>query len=359
MLLRRIDQEVNQGPRLRNDRIQYNQSIDKRLASMATERIQQIIKEHGPWTAMAIKLPDGTYTRVPAPDHRLRRILQVATDLTRKPLSQCRILDLACLEGHYGLEFALHGAEVVGIEGREASLAKCDFVKREHGLNRIEFFQDDVRNLSPEKYGMFDIIICSGILYHLPARDAWSLLRSIYDSCRGMVIIDTFIALSSRLTVDIDGSAYHGHIYREHGETDSEDQKQEKLWASLDNNASFWFTEASLMNLLAKAGFSSCFDVLTPTMPGNLRDRKTYVAVKGSRAEILSSDITNDQVHIDIPEGLNPRFDPSQIHRGKIFATAKRLLPQPVKNAIKPVLRALRILPPDNTPWFQREKRKN
>lgn len=324
---------------------------------MLSERLQQIIEKHGPWTAMAIKLPDGTYTRSPAPDHRLRRILQIASDLVGKPLPQCRVLDIACLEGHYGIEFALHGCTVVGIEGREASIAKCEFVKRELELDRIQFFQDDVRNLSSEKYGVFDIIICSGILYHLPARDAWGLLQSMYEACKGIVILDTFIALSSQLTVDIDNSTYHGHIYQEHGETDSAEEKRKKLWASLDNNASFWFTEPSLMNMLARAGFSSSFDVLTPTMPGNLRDRKTYVAVKGSRMEVLSSDETNNQSHTDIPEGLNPRFDPSQIHRGKIFHTAKRLLPQPVKNVIKPVLRALRILPQDNTPWFQRNKR--
>lgn len=326
---------------------------------MLSDRLQQIVKEHGPWTAMAIKLPDGNYTAPPAVDHRLRRILQVAVDLVGKPLSQCRILDLACLEGHYGIEFALHGCEVIGIEGRAANIEKCEFVKRELGLNRIQFSQDDVRNLSSAKYGVFDIVICSGILYHLPARDAWSLLRSMYETCKGILIIDTFIALSSQLTVEIDGSTYHGHIYQEHNETDTAEEKQKKLWASLDNNASFWFTEPSLMNMLARAGFSSSFDVLNPTMPGNLRDRKIYVAVKGSRIEVLSSDETNKQGHTNIPEGLNPRFDPSQIRRGKIFITAKRLLPQPVKNAIKPVLRFLGLIPPDGTPWFQRGKRKD
>lgn len=326
---------------------------------MLSDRVQQVVDKHGPWTAMAIKLPDGTYTRLPAPDHRLRRILQVTSDLAGKPLSECRVLDLACLEGHYGIEFALHGCTVVGIEGREASIAKCEFVKRELGLDRIQFFQDDVRNLSSAKYGVFDIIICSGLLYHLPARDAWSLLRSMYETCTGLVIIDTFIALSSQLIVKIDESTYHGHIYQEHSETDTAEEKQKKLWASLDNNASFWFTEPSLMNMLARAGFSSSFDVLTPTMPGNLRDRKTYVAIKGPRAAIFSSDPTHDACHTDIPEGLNPRFDPSQFPHGKIFMAAKRLFPQPVKDIIKPVLRTLRILPPDTTPSFQRHKRKD
>ena len=325
---------------------------------MVNERLQQVVEENGPWTAMAIKLPDNTYTRTPAVDHRLRRILQVADDLIGKPLSQCRILDLACLEGHYGIEFALRGCEVIGIEGRAGNIAKCEFVKRELGLNRILFFQDDVRNLSSTKYGIFDIVICSGILYHLPARDAWGLIQSMYETCKGIVIIDTFIALSSQLTVEIDGLTCHGHIYLEHGEADSAERKLNNLWASLDNDASFWFTEPSLMNLLARAGFSSSLDVLTPTMPGNLRDRKTYVAVKGARIEIISSDETNNQRHTDIPEGINPRVHPSQIRRGKIFKMAKRLLPQQVKNAIKPALRAFGLIPPDTTPEFHREKRK-
>ena len=323
---------------------------------MSSDRLQSVVEKHGPWTAMAIKLPDGSYTRSPAPDHRLRRILQIAGDLVGKPLAQCRVLDLACLEGHYAIEFAMHGCEVVGIEGREASVAKCDFVKGELGLDRARFFQDDVRNLSAEKYGTFDIVICSGLLYHLPARDACGLLQSMYETCKGIVILDTFIAFSSQLTFEVDETVCHGHIYQEHNESDTEEEIQKKLWASLDNNASFWFTEPSLMNLLARAGFTSVFDVLTPTMPGNLRDRKTYVAVKGSRMGVLTSDATNNQCHVDIPEGLNPRFDDSQIRRGKLFVTAKRLLPQSVKNAVKPALRMLGVLPPDGTPEFQKRK---
>src|ERR1700712_2944833 len=109
--------------------------------------LQSVIDEHGPWTAMAIRLKDGSYTRAPAIDYRLRRLLQVSVDLVGKPLTQCRVLDLACLEGHYAIEFALHGAEVLGIEGRAASVAKCEFVQRNLGLERARFVQDDVRNL--------------------------------------------------------------------------------------------------------------------------------------------------------------------------------------------------------------------
>src|ERR1700712_3665370 len=134
--------------------------------------LQSVIDEHGPWTAMAIRLKDGSYTRAPAIDYRLRRLLQVSVDLVGKPLSDCRVLDLACLEGHYAIEFALHGAEVVGIEGRAISIEKSNFGKDDLKLHLLSFHQEDVRHLSEDKYGRFDIVICAGILYHLKADDA-------------------------------------------------------------------------------------------------------------------------------------------------------------------------------------------
>jgi len=318
-------------------------------------RLEDVVDAHGPWTAMSIKLSDDVCTREPAVDYRLKRILQACSDVVGKPLAACRVLDLACLEGHYALEFARHGSEVVGIEGRQASVAKCDFARDAMGLERASFHQDDVRNLSVEKYGTFDIVICSGLLYHLQAPDAWRLIQSMHSVCRGIVVIDTFVALSSRVDVELDGAAYHGHVYGEHDATETQAQKAKKLWASLDNDSSFWFTEPSLLNLLARAGYSSAFEVLTPTMPGNLRDRKTYLAVKGRPVAVLTSDPTDRQPHIDIPEGVNPRTDPSQVHRGRVFATAKRILPQGIKNAIKPALRAIKVLPSDQTPTFQRD----
>jgi len=174
---------------------------------------------------MSIKLPGGAYTREPAVDHRLKRILQVCGDIVGKPLAQCRVLDLACLEGHYALEFAAHGSEVVGIEGRAASVAKCNFARDALGFDRAVFHQDDVRNLSVAKYGVFDIVICSGLLYHLPAHDAWALIRAMHDVCRGIVVVDTFIALADRVSVELDGTSYHGHVYGEHGAGDSGEAK--------------------------------------------------------------------------------------------------------------------------------------
>jgi 2-polyprenyl-3-methyl-5-hydroxy-6-metoxy-1,4-benzoquinol methylase len=325
---------------------------------MAESSIEQIVNADGEWTAMAIKLADGSYTRnPPATDHRLRRLVQSAADSIKKPLSECRVLDLACLEGHYAIEFALHGAESVGIEAREVSLRKCNFVKQNLGLNKLSFFQDDVRNLSVEKYGYFDIVICSGILYHLKADDLPDFIQAMADVCTGILLLDTFIAFSSQTTQTVKGNVLHGHHYGEHESDDDEKSKIEKLWASIDNASSFWLTEPTLVNLLMQSGFTTVSDILSPTMPGNMADRKTYLAVKGKIAPILSSDVTKNEVWHGIEEGENTFFDESQKPRSPFFKMMKATLPPSVKNAIKPALRVVGYLPPDPTPDFMKNKK--
>ncbi|MCY7392413.1 MAG: hypothetical protein LH647_13305 [Leptolyngbyaceae cyanobacterium CAN_BIN12] len=87
---------------------------------------QAIVDRFGEWTAHNIYLSGGVYTignQIVGDEVKLRRITQLVADIAKKPLPELRVLDLACLEGLYGIELARHGAEVVGIEGREANSA--------------------------------------------------------------------------------------------------------------------------------------------------------------------------------------------------------------------------------------------
>jgi 2-polyprenyl-3-methyl-5-hydroxy-6-metoxy-1,4-benzoquinol methylase len=322
---------------------------------MISAQTQEFINKHGEWTAMAIKLSDGTYTRRPAVDHRLKHLIQAAQDTIGKPLAQCRVLDLACLEGHYAIEFGLHGAEALGIEGRQVSVEKCNYAKNMLSLDRVSFINDDIRKLSVSKYGKFDIVLCAGILYHLTAQDAANFLKTMAEVCTGILLVDTFISLSGRSSVPIKDRIVHGHYYFEHNDDDDEQTRSAKLWASIDNPTSFWFTEPTLINLLMDAGFTSISNLLVPTIPGTKGDRKTYLAVRGRKVPILSSDPTHNEATHHIPEGVNIHVDASQQPPSLLFRAAKRMLPPPVKNAIKPILRALKVLPPDSTPEFMKK----
>jgi 2-polyprenyl-3-methyl-5-hydroxy-6-metoxy-1,4-benzoquinol methylase len=103
---------------------------------------------------------------------RLRRITQTIADLSGKPWHELRVLDLGSLEGLFAMEFASRGAKVVAIEGRAVNHEKARFAAEQKGLRDIEFVTEDVRNFSKERFGVFDVVVCSGLLYHLPGTDA-------------------------------------------------------------------------------------------------------------------------------------------------------------------------------------------
>jgi 2-polyprenyl-3-methyl-5-hydroxy-6-metoxy-1,4-benzoquinol methylase len=299
------------------------------------ETIEDVKAEHGDWTAMSIRLQDGNYTREAKEDYRLRRLLQVAADTVNKPLSECRVLDLACLEGHYAIEFALHGAEAVAIELREANIAKAAFAADKLGLEGITFYQDDVCNLSLETHGRFDIIICSGILYHLPGPAAAQLIHTMYECCDGILLLDTFIATREDVQTEFRGASYGGTIYVEHDEGASEEEKLSDLWASVENETSFWFHLPALMGLLQSAGFTTAADVTLPTTTIWAYDRRTFLCIAGKPVEVLSSELTQAAGHAKmlIP---NPKaVHASQIKRTFLFRFTKKYFPQRIKDLIK------------------------
>ena len=264
-----------------------------------------IVAQYGEWS-YDIPLTHDVWTRgnEGIPHTRLRRLLQAVADLAGKPLDSCRILDLACLEGLYAIECARQGATVVGLEAREANLAKARFAKEVLQLSHLEFVQDDVRNLSIDAYGEFDVVLCSGILYHLDTPDVFDLIRHTYEVTNRLVVIDTHVSLRPDLAVELAGETYHGERLPERhalagSSKGSEPPTTKELWASVGNEASFLFSRPSLLNALASVGFSSVHECLNPPhlnfgAPGiEHLNRCTFVAVKGSQVTLSTSPAAN------------------------------------------------------------------
>lgn len=258
------------------------------MPSRVEAQKRAVVERYGGWTGHDVQLAEGVWTRdsVPQDAPRLRRVLQLAADLAARPLAELRVLDLGCLEGQYAIEFALHGAEVVAIEGREANLAKARLAKQVLGLERLELVQADVRSLGPESHGSFDVVLCLGLLYHLDAADVFPFLAQLRSVCRGLAVIDTHVSLSGRSTREHGGYAYRGHVFVEHSPRASSGEREASRWASLDNPESFWPTQASLCNGLQRAGFSSVLRCEVPVVPGVPADRITLVAVAGDPVEL-------------------------------------------------------------------------
>jgi SAM-dependent methyltransferase len=277
---------------------------------------EDVERRYGAWTAHNIHLGDGLYTRanrVYGDEYKLRRVVQLVADTAGTDFGSLRVLDLGCLEGLYSIELAKRGAEVVGIEGREANIAKARFTNEALGLDNVEFAQDDVRNLSREMYSDFDVILCLGLLYHLDADDVFALLGQIGELSRRMAIIDTHVALSGRESRSHGGQVYRGISFPEHAEEDS-------LWAAIGNRESFWPTKASLVNALSRAGFTSVSECVAPAQPLEQPDRVLLLAIKGERQIPVST--VRQEMEEAVPEDRRRRF---VLQQARWFPLAKRL----------------------------------
>jgi 2-polyprenyl-3-methyl-5-hydroxy-6-metoxy-1,4-benzoquinol methylase len=311
------------------------------------QKREAVVERFGPWTAHNIHLLDDEYTFerddpgfegwLHAGGKSLKRIVQIAADVTHQPLSSLRVLDLACLEGMYGIEFARQGAEVVGIEGRESNIEKARFAAEAISLRNITFAQDDVRNLSAEKYGHFDVVLCLGILYHLNAPDVFHFVERISEVCRRLVIIDTHVAsTAAEISHTFKGHEYHGILFTEHEPGVTDEDKLKAAWASLDNEKSFWFTPTSLFNLLSNVGFTSAYDCLLPADAAWAKyDKHTLVAIKGEPQKVLSDpevprELWTEESYLGFhhapAEQASAPPPPPQGMRARIRAAARRII---------------------------------
>ena len=318
---------------------------------------QEVIKRFGPWTAHCVHLRDNIYTfDHPEMDPRLRRVVQISSDITGKPLEKLRVLDLACLEGHFGIEFALHGSTVVALEGREANLEKARFVKRVLCLDNLELVLDDVRNLNEDRHGFFDVVLCLGILYHLDAPDVMNFVEKISTICKRVAIIDTHISPSDEASYSWNQKLYWGRYAKEHDTKATSAEKLASAWYSLDNTKSFQFTRASLCNLLRHVGFTSVYECLNPYEYSNpnwplpaegdghvvMKDRITLVAIKGQNQTLLSSPVTEASPEIDRPEKLpdywegTPLFPVADTKRS-LRSKLGKLLPKGIKRFLRKI----------------------
>lgn len=252
--------------------------------------LDEITKRYGPWTAHNLHLGDEMFTisaRLNYDTVKLRRVIQALSDMTGANLESLRVLDLGVLEGLYTIELGLQDVkEAVGVEAREANLRKAEFSKAALAVQNIRFCQDDVRNVTEEKYGRFDVILCLGLLYHLDELAVFQVLERLSQMCDRFLVIDTHVALESYEQVEFRGSNYFGKHGREFKKGLSVADKAKLLWSAVDNDETFLLSKKSLVRVLGRLGFSSVFECLVPFEYVKPADRVTLFAVRGKKLSL-------------------------------------------------------------------------
>jgi SAM-dependent methyltransferase len=243
--------------------------VKHELASLAGPA-GRLVSEGSPWwtllpfTTHRIKLADDVYTAdtgvEPDIDLRVSAVLDATGGLAGK-----RVIDVGCLEGGFSVEFARHGAaEVVGVEVRKLSVRRCELVRDLLGLTNLRFVCGDVLHELARAQEPFDVVLATGILYHLAHPDA--ALQLMRDRCSGVLLLCTHVAnaeVASHGCSDdlVDyvgaGGTYRGRRYSERGLEPTEATGDGDLWASWSNETSFWPLEDDLVRMIESAGFRS------------------------------------------------------------------------------------------------------
>lgn len=194
----------------------------------------------------------------PGEDQRVQHMLNIVTE--RVDPAGLRILDLACRTGAFSTALANAGADVLGVEGRQWNL---DHVPESTARYELA----DVRDITAETHGTFDVVLCLGILYHLEPASALQLLTTMREMTERFAVIDTHIG-THETEVTVDGHAYRGCWFGEN---------VDHPWSSIGNTRSWWFTAESLDDAIRHAGWNSAFWFAGKGWDGEPSDRAWLV----------------------------------------------------------------------------------
>jgi SAM-dependent methyltransferase len=103
-----------------------------------------------------------------------------------------RVLDIGCRDGLFSFEAEKLGAqEVIGIDN-DLSIGAVNLLIP-HFQSKVKMYELNVMDLKPETFGMFDVVIFPGVLYHL--RYPFWALKLIKDVLHqgGQLIIETAV----------------------------------------------------------------------------------------------------------------------------------------------------------------------
>ena len=237
---------------------------------------------------------------------KVRRVMQLTRDLTARPFETLRILDLGCGEGVYALEAGLRGADVVALDARTQRMEEGAACAARHDVRTVRFVQDDVRRVTRQRYGDFDVVYLLGLLYHLDAPDVFAVLEEIHGLCTRMIVVDTFISLTPESAFTWRGRTYPGQPWREHEDADPDEVRRGRVLRSIDNTFSFRLTRGSLVRVLHDVGFTSVLECHVPFEPDKPDERITLVGLKGAPVLLSTYPWVNGRSEAEIEARLRP-----------------------------------------------------
>jgi tRNA (mo5U34)-methyltransferase len=100
------------------------------------------------------------------------------------------VLDVGAAEGYFTKMLDLRGADVTAVDYVDKALVGFALMERFHG-KALKYVHSNLYDLATHNLGTFDVVLCCGVLYHLPdmMRGLWALRRHVKRD----LLLETYI----------------------------------------------------------------------------------------------------------------------------------------------------------------------
>lgn len=132
-----------------------------------------------------IPIADGIVTPGINDTAQVLRLLELP-----ETLKGLRVLDIGARDGFFSFECERRGAEVVAIDCAPAETTGFNVV-RDLFSSKLTCIRANVYEITPERFGKFDLILFLGVLYHL--RDPLLAIDLIRSVCTDKLILETYV----------------------------------------------------------------------------------------------------------------------------------------------------------------------
>jgi tRNA (mo5U34)-methyltransferase len=153
-------------------------------SGFSPEEVRRAISSYSPWYHRIELLPE-----ISTPG--MSDTMEALSPLNLPENCQgLRVLDLGAADGFYSILLEQRGASVVAIDHRKPEQTGFHVLR---GLcdSHVDWRTDNVYNVSFQKYGHFDIVLCMGLLYHL--RNPLLALERIREVCRDRLCVESHV----------------------------------------------------------------------------------------------------------------------------------------------------------------------
>ena len=134
----------------------------------------------------SFRMPDGRLIQGTQDIERLERrlaSLPIPPDLRGK-----RVLDIGAWDGWFSFQMEQRGAEVLAVDCVE--LENFRYIHRKLG-SKVEYRIMDIFDITPDRVGRFDIVLCLGVIYHL--KHPLLALERVCDLTTDLAIIESWV----------------------------------------------------------------------------------------------------------------------------------------------------------------------